>query len=165
MLCVLIFISALLETLGVSVIIPLISAVVTPDTILGNENVQKVLSVLNMQDISKEGFVRMLLLLTMAVFFFKNAYLLLLSLIQSRFIAGAQSSTSVRLMSDYLNRPYEYYLNADVNVMLQTVNKDIPHIFELLQEFMLLLTEIAVSFCLCILLLIVDPLKIGRAHV
>ncbi len=157
-LCVLIFIGALLETMGVSVISSLISAVVTPDTILGNENVQKLLSVLNIGDIDSDLFVRVLLLATMAVFFIKNAYLLLLSFIQSRFIAGAQSSTSVRLMSDYLNRPYEYYLNADVNVMLQTVNKDIPHIFELLQEFMLLLTEIAVSFCLCVLLLIVDPL-------
>ena len=157
LLCILIMIGALLETLGVGVISPLISAVVSPETILENDVVKTILSITGMEDISNEGFVRILLLVTIAVFIFKNAYLLFVSFVQSRFIAWTQSSTSVRLMGDYLNRPYEYYLNADVNVMIQTVNKDIPHIFELLQEFMLLITEIAVSFCICTFLLVLAP--------
>ena len=158
LLCVLIFFSALMELLSVSIIIPLITAVVTPDTILENEKVRFVLNLAGIENIDPGLFVRILLLITMGIFFFKNAYLFILTVVQSRFIADARSISSIRLMGDYLNRPYEYYLNADVNMMLQTVNKDIPHIFELLQECMLLITETAVSVCICAVLLIIDPI-------
>ena len=158
LLCILIFFSALMELLSVGIIIPLITAVVSPDTILENEKVKFVLGLAGLENIDPGIFVRILLLTTMGIFFFKNVYLFILTVVQSRFIANARSMTSIRLMGDYLNRPYEYYLNADVNMMLQTVNKDIPHIFELLQECMLLISESAVSVCICTLLLIIDPI-------
>jgi len=156
LLIVLIFISALLETLGVSVIVPLVSAVVSPETFLENENVTLVFSQLGIEQPDADAFIRILLVITMVVFAVKNAYLLFLYYVQARFVTKTEASTSVRLFQEYLNRPYEFYLNADINAMFQTINKDIPHVFELLQEVMKLLTEIAVSVCLCILLLVVD---------
>ncbi len=156
LLIVLIFISALLETLGVSIIIPLVSAVVSPETIFENEYAKVIFEMLSIENRNPDRFVRMLLVATMAVFVIKNLYLLFLYYIQARFVTNTEATTSVRLFQEYLNRPYEFYLNADVNAMFQTINKDIPHVFELLQEVMKLLTEIAVSVCLCIVLLIVD---------
>ncbi len=154
--CVLIFFSALLETLGVGIIIPLMSAVVNPETILNNPDVLRVFGILGIGTIEQGSFVKLLLVGTIAVFVIKNLYMLLLYDVQAKFVTRTEAGTSVRLMSDYLNRPYSFYLNADVNAIFQTINKDIPHVFELLQEVMKLLTEIAVSACLCLLLLIVD---------
>lgn len=151
-----IFIGALLETLGVSAIIPLISAVVMPEEIMSNEYVIMALGIIGQQNMSSTSFVKMLLIITMVIFAFKNGYMLLLSYFQAKYVTNMESSTSIRLYNDYLNRPYEFYLNADVNAMFQTVNKDLPHVFELLQEVMKVITEVAVSICLCILLLIVD---------
>jgi len=151
-----IFIGALLETLGVSIIIPLISAVVLPDTIMNNEYVVMALGLIGQSNMTSDTFVKLLLVATMIIFATKNGYMLLLSYFQAKYVTNMESSTSIRLYNDYLNRPYEYYLNADVNAMFQTVNKDLPHVFELLQEVMKLLTEIAVSVCLCILLFVVD---------
>ncbi|MCR5249995.1 MAG: ABC transporter ATP-binding protein/permease [Lachnospiraceae bacterium] len=154
-LMVLIFISALLETLGVSAIIPLISAIVSPDKILEHPIVADILARLGMEP-DPDAFVRLMLVATMAVFVFKNLYFLLLYRIQSGFVTRMECQTSVRLLSDYLNRPYSYYLNADVNAMIQTINKDIPHVFELLQEVMRMITEIAVGICMCVFLLFVN---------
>ncbi|MBR1470297.1 MAG: ABC transporter ATP-binding protein [Lachnospiraceae bacterium] len=156
LLCILIFFSALLETLGVSIIIPLISAVVSPETILENHYVKLLFAVLGIGTVERDGFVRLLLVAAMAVFVVKNLYMLVLYDAQARFATKLESGTCVRLLSDYLNRPYSFYLNADVNAIFQTINKDIPHVCELLQEVMKLLTEIAVSICLCLLLLVVD---------
>ncbi|HOO79622.1 MAG TPA: ABC transporter ATP-binding protein [Lachnospiraceae bacterium] len=151
-----IFVSALLETLGVSIIVPLISAVVTPEKLLENETVQKIFTIFGVAITDKTFFVKLLLLCTMGIFLLKNIYLLFLYYIQARFVTKTEATTSIRLLNEYLNRPYEFYLNADVNAMFQTINKDIPHVFELLQEVMKLLTEIAVSMCLCTLLFVVD---------
>lgn len=156
MLCVLIFVSALLETLGVGIIIPLISAVVDPGTVLENKYVLGAFAVLGIGAVDADGFVRLLLVATIAIFVVKNLYMLVLYDAQAKFVTRMEAGTSVRLLSDYLNRPYSYYLNADVNAIFQTINKDIPHVFELLQEVMKLLTEVAVSICLGLLLLVVD---------
>ncbi len=153
-LVVLIFISALLETLGVSSIVPLVSAVVDPEAILENEYVQMVCGWLHLTISDSASFVKLLLTVTMSIFLIKNVYLLFLYYIQARFVTKTEAESSIRLLNEYLNRPYEYYLNADVNALFQTINKDIPHVFELLQEVMKLLTEIAVSVCLCLFLLL-----------
>ena len=156
LLSVLIFISALLETLGVGIIIPLISAVVDPGTVLENKYALWAFDTLGIKAVDADSFVRLLLVTTMAIFVIKNLYMLVLYDAQAKFVTRMEAGTSVRLLSDYLNRPYSYYLNADVNAIFQTINKDIPHVFELLQEVMKLLTEIAVSICLGLFLLVVD---------
>lgn len=153
-LIVLIFISALLETLGVSFIVPLVSAVVDPEAIMGNRYVVMVCGWLHLTINDPAAFVKLLLAVTMGIFLIKNMYLLFLYYIQARFVTKTEAESSIRLLNEYLNRPYEYYLNADVNALFQTINKDIPHVFELLQEVMKLLTEIAVSVCLCLFLLL-----------
>lgn len=153
-LIVLIFISALLETLGVSFIVPLVSAVVDPEAIMGNRYVVMVCDWLHLTINDPAAFVKLLLAVTMGIFLIKNMYLLFLYYIQARFVTKTEAESSIRLLNEYLNRPYEYYLNADVNALFQTINKDIPHVFELLQEVMKLLTEIAVSVCLCLFLLL-----------
>ncbi len=51
LLCILIFFSALMELLSVGIIIPLITAVVSPDTILENEKVKFVLGLAGLENI------------------------------------------------------------------------------------------------------------------
>ena len=155
-LMVLIFFGAILETLGVSIIVPLVSAVVSPEEIMNNDLVKTILGIVGLEEISAGGFVKLLLIATMTIFVIKNVYMLFMYRCQAKFISRTEADTSVRLLNDYLNRPYEFYLNADVNAMFQTINKDIPHVFELVQQVMYLFTEIAVSACLCVLLLAVD---------
>ena len=121
LLCVLITFSALLETLSVTVILPLISAVVSPDTILGDKRVVNILSAVGIVDPDPGTFVRILLLVTMGIFVFKNVYLFFLTVVQSRFISNARCFTSIRLMGDYLNKPYEFYLNADTAVVQRSI--------------------------------------------
>ena len=155
-LLVLVFIGALLEALGVGIIVPLVSVVVSPEEILNNAKVLTILKTVGMEGIGKDTFIRILLIATIVVFVLKNLYLLLMVRLQAGFAASAQSETSVRLISDYLHRPYEFYLNAETGDIMRTFHSDIPHVFELLQEVMLLLTEMAVSVCLCFVLIIVD---------
>ncbi|MCR5209327.1 MAG: ABC transporter ATP-binding protein/permease [Lachnospiraceae bacterium] len=155
-LLILIFISALLETVGVSVILPIVSAVVTPETLLSNEVVRSVMGYCGIAGDDNDSFVKLLLIFAIAVYVFKNLFMLYLYYAQSGYVTKLESRTSQRLLGDYLNRPYEFYLNADVNAIFQTINKDIPHVFILLQEVMMLLTEAAVAVCLCGFLILVD---------
>ena len=78
----LIFIGALLETLGVSIILPLVSAIVEPQEILENEYVIMVCDWFHLSFQQPAAFVRLMLIATMVVFAVKNIYLLFLAYIQ-----------------------------------------------------------------------------------
>ena len=61
------------------------------------------------------------------------------------------------MLEEYLNRPYEYYLNADIPTVFRTIDGDVPKVFTTLMEFIQLGTEGMVSLVLGLTLLITNP--------
>ena len=152
---VMILIGAVLETAGVSMIVPLAQAMLDAEALAGNEYVIMVQNMLGIQ--SMDQFVIVLLFSVVAVFVIKNAYLLLMNYVQARFVNKNQFLTVSYMMDEYLNRPYEFYLNADIPTVFRTLDSDIPKVFIVLMDFIQLMTEVIVSIFLCVVLLVVDP--------
>ncbi|MGN0289455.1 MAG: ABC transporter ATP-binding protein [Lachnospiraceae bacterium] len=152
---VMILIGALLETVGVSMIVPLAQAILDAEKLAENEYVILVCDILGLENMNQ--FVILMLVAVIAVFVIKNAYLLLMNYVQARFVNNNQFLTVNYMLEEYLNRPYEFYLNADIPTVFRTVDSDVPKVFIVLLEFIQLMTEVVVSIFLCVVLLIVDP--------
>ena len=75
-LAVLILIGGILETLGVSMMLPVAEAVMSPDKVMENELVGRVAALLGIS--SSRSLIVWMLGALIAVFVFKNAYLLFL---------------------------------------------------------------------------------------
>ena len=75
LLLVLIIISAFLETLGVSVILPIITAVADPDAVLGNEYVRTVMNMMGLE-LTGLSFAKLVLIAAIIIYAVKNLYLL-----------------------------------------------------------------------------------------
>lgn len=152
---VMILIGAILETLGVSMIVPLAQAIMDADSLAENEYVIMVMDWLFLEDMNQ--FIIALLIAVIAVFVLKNVYLLVMNYVQARFVNQNQFLTMNYMLEEYMNRPYEFYLNADIPTVFRTVDSDVPKVFTVLMEFIQLATEVVVSACLCVVLLVVDP--------
>lgn len=152
---VLILIGAILETVGVSMIVPLAQAMLDAEAMADNKYVILIQELLGLKDMNQ--FVIVLLFAVVAVFVIKNAYLLLMNYIQARFVNKNQFLTVSYMMDEYLNRSYEFYLNADIPTVFRTLDSDVPKVFIVLMDFIQLMTEAVVSVCLCVVLLVVDP--------
>ena len=153
---VMILIGAVLETLGVSMIVPLAQAILDVEQLAQNGIVLRICEVLHLE--SMDQFVILLLFAVVAVFVIKNAYLLFMSYVQARFINNNQFLTVSYMMDEYLNRSYEFYLNADIPVVFRTVDGDIPKVFTVLTSFVSLMTEVVVAVFLCVVVFVIDPL-------
>lgn len=153
-LLVLIFFGGILETLGVTMVIPLLSAIADSEKFAQNEYVIKVMQLLGITDITQ--MILVLIITLIAIFVFKNVYLLVQQYVQARFINNNRYRVSKNLLALYLNRPYEYFLNMDTPTILRTIYSDMDHIFNLLFQCMLLITEIVVAICVSVVILIVD---------
>ena len=154
-----ILIGAILETLGVSLIVPLAQAIMDADTLAQNEYVIRIREMFHLEDMNQ--FMVLLLFVVVAVYVVKNLYLLVMNYVQAKFVNNNQFLSVNYMLEEYLNRPYEFYLNADIPTVFRTVDSDVPKMFTVLMEFIQLATEVVVSIFLCMVLVIVDPIMTG----
>lgn len=155
---VMIFFGGLLETLGVSAMIPVVTALLTPDELQGYiqkyEILQKICESLRITDVSK--LTTALLLLLMAIFVVKNAYILFLVYLQNTFITNNRNRMISRVMAEFLNRPYEDYLGADIPTVFRLTDSDIPQTFAMMLNILNLCSEVVVTILIFLVLVFQD---------
>lgn len=154
-LIIMILIGAVLETLGVSMIYPLVEAVVMPES-AQTAGLVSMLTRLFRTD-NMEDFVFLMLIFLIVIFILKNAYMVFLYYVQFSFISNNQYRISRDLLKVFLNRPYEFYLYASTADILRTVYADSTGIFNLLLQCMQFMTEMMIALFLGIYLLVIDP--------
>ena len=150
-----IFIGGLLETLGVGGMIPVVNALLMPDKLQEfideYEILQRLCGFLHIENI---GQITMALLVgLMAIYVIKNLYILLLTYKQNSFITQNRNKMISRVMAEFLNRPYEKYLGADIPTVFRITDSDIPQTFSLILAMLHLASEVVVSFLIFLVLL------------
>ena len=154
-LAVLILIGGLLETMGVSMLLPVVQAIMDPEAIMENELVGVAVDALGIQT-SRQLIILMLGSL-IAVYVIKNAYLLFQTYVQNTFVTRNRNRMISRVMREFLGRPYEEYLGADIPTVFRLTDSDIPNAFQLILVLIQMVTEIVVAGSLCIVLVVVSP--------
>lgn len=153
---IMMIIGAFLETLGVGLILPLISAITTPNIIEENKYVRLICEVLDLH--SNQTFIIVVIIALIFVYIFKNVYLFLEYYVQYRFICNNRFYVQQRLMQVYLKRPYEYFLNTESGEIVRIINTDTNSTFTLLTTVLTFFTEAAVSIALIVTIVLTDPL-------
>ena len=148
-------IGAFLETLGVGLILPLVTAIMTPDFIETNKYAKMVCEIFDLH--TTRTFMIVVIAALIFVYIFKNAYLFLEYYVQYRFICNNRFAVQCRLMDVYLHRPYEYFLNAESGEIVRVVTSDTQNTFNLLSTVLSFFTEAVVSFALIITIIAADP--------
>lgn len=155
-LAVLILIGGTLETLGVSMMVPVVDAVMDPNKFMQKSYVKKIADLFHIQT-ARQLIIGMLLVL-IALFVIKNAYLLFQIYVQNTFVTRNRNRMISRVMREFLNRPYEDYLGADIPTVFRLTDSDIPNAFQLILVLIQMITEIVVAVSICIVLVaVVSP--------
>ena len=155
---IMIFIGGFLETLGVGAMMPVVMVLITPETLLAYiqkyDFLQKICNFFHIQNVSQITIA--LLFALMAVYVIKNLYILLLTYKQNAFIDQNRNRMISRVMAEFLNRPYEQSLGADIPTVFRITDNDIPHAFSLMLSLIQLASEVVVSGLIFVMMLILD---------
>ena len=154
-LAVLILIGGVLETLGVSMMLPVVNVIMDPESIMDNVWVIRIMDILHIENSTQ--LIILILGAVIALFVIKNAYLLFQTYVQNTFVTRNRNRMISRVMREFLNRPYEEYLGADIPTVFRLTDSDIPNAFQLILVMIQMVTEIVVSVCLCIVLVVISP--------
>lgn len=158
-LVVLMLIGALFETIGLSAIMPIISAVTNPESVRQGY-MGKLYELLNPDDISQ--FIIYMGLILIVFYCIKTAYLTLMYYVQYRFIYGEQRNLGARLYKIYMNMPYEYYVNMNYALISRKVNSNVTQAFQNVVNLTQLLTT-SITACFIVLMLFIVDWKITLA--
>lgn len=153
-LAVMIFIGGILETLSISAMLPVVWVIIDVESVQNNKYCQWIMQLLHIQNM--QGFIIMLLVALMIMYVLKNAYLLLLTSEQNRFISVNRNKLISQVLREFLNRPYEFYLDADIPTVFRLTDSDIPNVFGILMAIISLASEVVVFVLICGVLIATD---------
>ncbi len=156
LLVVLMLIGAVLETLGVSMIVPVMNVIMDEHAVEKNKYLQAICDIFHIayDDIGKLTVFIMLSLV--GVFALKNIFLFFQQKAQLRFVYTNQFATSRRMMINFMKRPYEYYLNADTSVIQRSITSDVNNMYGLILALLQLFSEGIVFVCLVAISFVTD---------
>ena len=150
----LMLIGGVLESLSISVVIPVIEVLLDPNAVVNNKFFAALYNGLGLTSVTQFTIVMMLALI--GAFVLKNLFLFLQSVVQLRFVYTNQFATSRKMMINFMNRPYEFYLNADTAVIQRSITSDVNNMYGLILSLLQLVSEAVVFACLVAVLLVVD---------
>jgi len=154
---VLLFIAVLLgaffETVGISGILPLVSAITSPETVqegymgklyvmLGSENIN--------------DFVFSFGSLFLLFYAIKTVYLLVMYYFQNRFTYNGQKRLTKRLYLIYLNKPYVFFTNINTGEILKIINTGVSQTYAFVSSMLTVMTQFVTVIFIAGMLFIVD---------
>ena len=149
-------IGAFLEVIGVSLMLPLITAIMQPDIINTNKYIAFVCGILDLH--SHRTFVIVCIIAVIFVFIFKDLFLMMEYYIQARFIYNNQFAMQQRMLSGFINRPYEFFLTAESGEILRVIQSDVTNAYVLLTNLLGIFTESVVALAITATIFFIDPI-------
>lgn len=150
------FIGAILETLGVTIVLPLVQVIMNPETLLENSAAAYVVNMLHLQ--TRTQLVMAVGIGVIIVYLLKNGFLLFLSYIRAKYACKVQRELSIEMMKSYLSRGYSFFLNSNTSNLLRGMTTSIDSTYTALYQIFKILSEVFAVACICFYILIVDAM-------
>lgn len=148
------FIGAVFELLGVSLILPFIQIIMDSSIIESNSIMLFVYNIFDLSSVNE--FLLLISILLIILYIVKNIYLLLMYYAQYTFTFNNQMRMSVKLMDCYLKKPYDFHLKKNSSEIIRSVTTDVDNLFKLVLNCIQLLSEILMCFLIGIFLFITN---------
>ncbi len=145
-----------METVGTSLILPVITIAMNPSSVETDSTYSKIYVMLNMQD--PKSFLSLIIVLLIGLYIVKNIFLYYMYRAQYRFIYNGQFQTSTNLFKDYVTRPYEFFLDANTPVIMRHILSDVNGVYNMLLTILSFCTEGIIMAALIVLSIVLNPL-------
>lgn len=148
------FLAAVLETLGVSIIVPLVNAMLQPKRLFENLFIKRITDSLGIY--TNERLITSIIIAVIMIYLFKNLFFILYAWIKTRYACNVQRECSVYMMQSYMNRGYVFFLNRNVNELRQGVGEDVFSLYEIIEGLLSAVTQLMIVAFICIYMCYTD---------
>ena len=151
---VMILLGAVLEMLGVSVIIPLVQAMVSTEELLRNEKIANIAQTLHIT--TGNQLIIAISICVILLYILKNAYLILLSMARVKYASYIRRELSIRVMGLFMKRNYSYFINLKTADIIRGVGYDCSGVYEVIFQAIKIFSEGLTLICICVFIIYTD---------
>lgn len=127
---IVLFISSVLELIGVTAIVPFIQAIIMPDSVMNNRIIAIACDAIGIQ--ASTSVLMVIGFLIIVLYLFKNAFMIFSSYVQEDFSSKFQMELSNKMLVSYLKRPYVYFLDTNSSIIIRGCGNDISGVYNIL---------------------------------
>jgi ATP-binding cassette, subfamily B, bacterial PglK len=146
---------SIIETVGITAIIPFISTASNPDLIYSNEYYKYVYNLLNL--LSTKEFVIYFGIALILFYILRGIYLVLYVYAITKISMGKYIDFADKIFDNYLNMPYEEYVKRNSATMTKVITSEVLNAAYIIRNILILLSEVLIVVMLYIILLFVEP--------
>ncbi len=153
-LVVMMVLGALLESLGVTLVIPLITGIMDTSRLTDGPTGAMLQWFFGVQD--GKSYLAILFLVMIAVFIVKNAFLVMMAYLQYKTTGRIKARVQNRLLHYYLSRPYSYFLSSDSGKILRTISTDSDYYYATLNHILIFFSGVIMTGIMAVVVFIID---------
>lgn len=147
-------IGAICETLGVSIILPLVQVMINPQNLRENALLFPMIESMNLN--SDAALIWAIGIAVIFVYVIKNSFLLLLSYARVKYACKIQRELSIEMLDSYMKRGYVFFLNAGTGELLRGMQGSITNTYNGLYQMFKLFAEVITITLICAYIMISD---------
>ena len=145
---------ALLELLGVSVMLPLVQAMVNIDELRSYSIVDKMSNLFNLNTSSK--LIVAVIVGVILIYIVKNLFLCMVSWIRIKYAHKVQREISIHMLNSYVSRGYNFFRTHNSSVLLRGCKDSVIGVQISIFTFLKILSELLMIICISMFLVVTD---------
>ena len=150
------FVGALLETIGVSAIVPLIQVLMTPEQILEKKWIGNIFDFFNID--KNEEIILIFVIGIILVYIFKNLFFIFLSWVRSVYACKIQRELSVYMMKAYMDKGYPFFLTKNTSELMRGVFNDTSSVYNFINQLFRTIVDCLTVALICIYIFVTDTM-------
>lgn len=158
--CILIFfmslVAALFETLGVSVIIPVIQAVVSADVLMQQPYMVPILDFFKINTII--GAIILVFTGVGIVFIIKNVYFVVYTWASARFSNKIRRELAVKVLQTYMKQGYIFFVENNSSRLIRGISADVNSVQAVVTNFFSFICKVLIITCMMLFIIISSPI-------
>lgn len=131
--------SSCLELIGVSAIYPFLQMMLSPAEMKSRWYIRW--AYYFVPDISDKEVLLLLGVFIILIYILKNIFLIMSAYVQHSFASKFQRVVSVNMLSAYLKRPYQFFLNTNSSEIIRGIGSDVSGVYQILLNLFTLMAE------------------------
>lgn len=147
-------IGAVFETLGVSVILPLVQVMLEPEQLLEIDIVKRMSIFVGIT--SSEQLLIAVALGVVIVYIVKNIYLCFLSYVRVKYSTKVQRELSIRMLHSYMKRGYSFFRTTNTSSLLRGTGGAVGGVYNVIHQLMRIMAEVLTIVCLFVFVIYSD---------
>lgn len=157
--CVLVFIMSLIaaaiETVGVSVIVPIVQVVISADTIMEQSYLRPIIELFHLK--TNKEVILFVCIGVGIVYIIKNLYSLVYTWVSARFSNKIRRELAVRILKTYMDQGYIFFVENNSSRLIRGISSDVISVQAVISGFFSFICKALIILCMTLFIIIQTP--------